>query len=71
MSADPRLTASRYAAQYGVPYLYRRGRTLVLVTKICPLSGKPQLECKQAQSSAYARQFQRRAVAESGWQGNV
>lgn len=71
MSADPRLTAARYAAQHGVPFIYRSGRTLVLITKICPLSGKPQLECKLAKSSAYAREFQRRAVAESGWQGNV
>lgn len=67
--SNPAETAVRQARKHGIPYLYRNGSVLVLV-KGFHLDGTAIVEPKQAASSGAAREFQRRAVAESNWKGN-
>lgn len=65
--SDPRQTALRRAREHGCPYIHRSGAVLVLVKAIAVGGASGSIECKQATSSAAAREFVRRAVRESGW----
>jgi nucleotide-binding universal stress UspA family protein len=71
MSSAPKRTALTRALKHGVPYCHRDGATIYLVTSVDPQSRDGRIAVREMKSAGQAREFQRKAIAESGWRGDA
>jgi hypothetical protein len=71
VSVAPKRTALTRALKHGVPYCHRDGATIFLVTSVDPQSRDGRIAVREMSSAGQARDFQRKAVADGVWKGDV